>query len=191
MKTVTSEQLKHIVELANGVPQEYRVKCFELLLSHALQTIAVHPKDAVPQPTPPPSGASPPAPKPFLLPIDVRAFLSQYSLDEAKLWKLFFVDNSEVRPIYHLKATKKATAQIQYALLMALENALTTGQFQVEIEALRTRCTEQKSYDSVNFMTILKNNQKMFKSVEKEQPLVLSPEGKSELADLIEELNNN
>ncbi len=187
MKTVSTEQLKQIVELANGVPQEYRQKCFELLLAHALHG------------TPPPESLAPPkshitsastgSTKAFVLPIDVKAFLSQYSIDEAKLWKLLLVDGSEVRPVYQLKTTKKAKVQMHFALLMALENAITSGQFQVEIENLRTRCVDQKAYDSINFMTTLKNNQKFFKSVDKEQPLVLSPAGKSELADLIEELN--
>jgi hypothetical protein len=189
MKTVSADQLKQIADLANGVPPEYRAKCFELLLSHALGSLPTPDAGGGPKAPVPPS--LPITAKPFVLPIDVKAFLSQYTLDEAILWKLFLVEGKEIRPIYHLKTTKKATVQIQYALLMALENALTTGEFKVEIEALRTRCTEQKSYDSVNFMTILKNNQNNFKSVNKDEPLVLSPEGKSGLADVIEELNTN
>jgi hypothetical protein len=191
MKTVTAEQLKQITELTNGVPQEYKAKCFELLLAHALQTLNIPNGGVISKQSATPPAAPALNPKPFLLPIDVKAFLSQYKLNEAKLWKLFFVDGADVRSIYQLKTTKKATIQIHYALLMALENALSKGDFQVDIEALRTKCVEQKSYDKINFMTTLKSNQKLFKSVEKEQPLILSPDGKSDLADLIEELSNN
>ena len=38
MSTITTEELQKIVELANSVPEEYRQKCFELLLGNALQT---------------------------------------------------------------------------------------------------------------------------------------------------------
>ena len=39
MKNITAEQLKNNTDLANGVPLEYRVKCFKLLLAYALQTV--------------------------------------------------------------------------------------------------------------------------------------------------------
>lgn len=186
MKTVSAEQLKHVVELANTVPQEFRIKCFELLLANMLQSSS--PPAAVAPPT-----QQPPSPKstakPFVLPIDVRAFLSQFRLDESKIWSLFLVEENEVHPIYQLHTVKKAKAQIQLALLMTLQNALRGDQFQVGIEDLRTSCTENKVYDSPNFNAVLRQNKALFKVVDKEQPLTLSPEGKSELADLIEDLN--
>jgi hypothetical protein len=184
---ITSEELQKIVELANGVPEVYREKCFELLLSHVLY--GKQPSMPLPSPIPsalPQSPAS--AGKPFVLPIDVKAFLSQYGLDESVLWKFFIVDGQEIRPIYQLQVTKKATAQIQHALLMALENALSSGQFQVDIDSLRTRCNDQKCYDGANFMKNIKDKANLFKSIANDEPLSLSLEGKSELADVIEEL---
>lgn len=191
MKTITAEQLKGIAELANSVDQEYRVKCFELLLAHALQIPAIPKDNLASKPVPTPTTVPFIAEQPFMLPIDVKALLSQYSLSEAKIWKLFLAEGNEIRHLYHLSSTKKATVQIQHALLMALENALLTGQFQVGIEDLRKRCSEAKCLDPINFSTTLKNKKDLFKSVNKEEPLVLSPEGKSELADLIEKLNEN
>lgn len=182
MALITEEELKRIVDLANVVPNEYRLKCFELLLAHALQ--------ASPPPPPPAPPLRTPAGKPFILPIDVKAFLSQYGLDESLLWKHFHAEGEEVRPIYRLKTTKKARAQIEHALMMALESALITGQFQVIPQALRTRCDELKCYDSANFMKNLKLNSKLFKSVVIDEPLSLSPDGKSELAELLESLKD-
>ncbi len=184
---ITSEELQKIVELANGVPEVYREKCFELLLSHALYGN----QPSMPAPSPMPSGLpQTPAPtgKPFVLPIDVKAFLGQYGLDESVLWKFFIADGQDIRPIYQLQANKKATAQIQHALMMALENALSSGLFQVDIESLRTRCNDQKCYDQPNFMKNIKDKTNLFKSIANDEPLSLSPEGKSELADLIEQL---
>lgn len=188
MSTISVEELQQIVELANSVPEEYRQKCFELLLANKLQT--KHP--SAPKPPEENKGAeTPPVDKPqqpFVLPIDVRAFLSQYGLSESVLWKNFLRDGDEIRPIYQLKVTQKGATQIQHALMQSLENAIIKGQFQVDIEALRTRCIEQKCYDSPNFKKHLKNNAKLFKSIEDDQPLSLSPDGKSDLAELLEQL---
>jgi len=189
MSTITTEELKKIVELVKTVPEEYRQKCFELLLSHALQVISppppvVSPVTTGPAPTPTL------VPKLFVLPIDVKAFLSQYGLDESLLWKFFLVEETEIRPIYKLETTKKATAQIQHALMMALETAISTGQFQVDIESLRARCKEVKCYYSANFMSYIKKHKNLFKTIEPDQPLSLSPDGKSELADLLEQLKD-
>ena len=189
MSTITSEELQKIVELANSVPSEYRQKCFELLLINALQM--THPLTINTPAVKPPDTELPVTPKvqhPFIMPIDVRAFLSQYGLDESVLWKFFIREGDEIRPIYQLKVTKKATAQIQHALMLILENAIIKGQFQVEIEVLRTRCIDHKCYDAPNFTKNIKDNANLFKSTANDQPLTLSPDGKSELAELLEQL---
>jgi hypothetical protein len=188
MSIITPEELKKIVEFANSVPEEYRQKCFELLLSDALNSkqpsptvsATINPNAAV--------SASQKALKPFILPIDVKAFLSQYGLDESILWNFFIIENDDIRPIYTLQATKKATVEIQHALMLTLENALMKGQFQTDYEVLRNRCIENKCYDASNFTKNIQNNSKLFKSILNDQPLLLSPDGKSELAELLEQL---
>ena len=192
MTIITKEELAKIVELANSVPTEFRQKCFEILLGNTIQTPQIIPpqKEAhiVSQETIQSQIQKQSAP--FILPIDVKAFLTQYKLDESILWKCFLVDGSEIRPLYHLKVIKKATAQIQHALMLCLENALSKGQFSVDVEALRTRCQENKCYGSDNFARNLKNNEGLFKGASLDQPLVLSSDGKAELADLLEQLKN-
>ncbi len=185
MVKITSEELKEIVEIANSVPEEYRQKCFELLLAQALQALPPAPSNMAAAIPPPPF--VPPS-KPFVLPIDVKAFLTQYGLDESLLWKFFLVEGSEIRPIYQLQTTKKAVAEIQHALMKSLETAISSGQFQVDIESLRTHCQDQKCYDRANFLKNLRDKASLFRAIESDQPLSLSPEGKSELADLLEQL---
>lgn len=186
---ITQDELKKIAELAESVPEPYRQKCFELLLGHALQSVTrPDPSTTVIAPATVPTQPHLPAHKQFVVPIDVKAFISQYGLDEPVLWKLFLVEGNEIRHLYQLRVTKKATAQIQHALMMALETALSTGQFQTDIEALRKRCQDEKCYDASNFAKNFTKNASMFKSVVDDAPLVLSPDGKSELADLIEQL---
>jgi hypothetical protein len=186
---ITEKQLKEIVKLSESVPEEYRQKCFELLLGHTLQSYS--PRTPVKKPAPdeiPQESTS--LGEQFVLPIDVKAFLSQYGLDESLLWRFFLIEGSEIRHIYKLKATKKTKAQIQHALMMSLESAITTGQFEVGIEDLRARCKDQKCYDSSNFMKTIKTTYcHLFKGVQDVETVVLSPGGKSELADLLEELS--
>ena len=188
MSNVTAADLAKIVKLADSVPEQYRQKCFELLLAHALRP--QEPTTIAPPLERDKGKAQQERPTQFLLPIDVRAFLSQYGLEDSIIWKNFLAEGSDIRPIYKLKAAKKATAQVQHALMMALEGAVRTGQFAVGLESLRARCRDQKCYDSPNFMKNLRQNEGLFKAVEDVDDLVLSPDGKSALADLLEGLSS-
>ncbi len=186
MTPIAKDKLSKIVELANSIPEEYRQKCFELLLADALHNASLAATHETPV-TPPPVVPTPTPPK-FVLPIDVKAFVSQYGIDESLLWKYFHAEGGELRPIYQLQTHKKARAQTEHALMMALESAMTSGQFQVALQALRDRCAEHKSYDSPNFMKNLKGKASLFKAVKADEPLTLSPAGKAQLAELLESL---
>ena len=183
----SEDRLKEIVTLAETLPERYRESCFELLLSSLLSP---QPPSEIAQqpPAKPPESQVQEAAPPFVMPIDVKAFLSQYGIQEDALWKGFIASGSDIRPTYKLQTTKKAEAQIQSALMMSLEVALITGRFEVTIEDLRKRCTDEKTYDSPNFMRNLKAKENLFKAVDEVSVLTLSPDGKSELAELLESL---
>lgn len=183
MAIISDDELQEIVRQAETVPQDYRVKCFELLLAHALGQLS---QRGVPPATPTPP--TPPVSRELILPIDVKAFLTQYGLEETVIRKYFLIQGQEIRPIYRLSVTKKARAQVQHSLMIALESALSTGAFQVNIEALRARCHDQNHYDSANFMKTIRENANLYKAIDDVDVLTLSPDGKSELAELLEEL---
>jgi len=178
---ISRDELLRIVELAETVPEPYRKTCFDLLLKHALDRVGPLPLSGVQEPLSVPDSPPP-------LPIDVKAFLIQRKLEAGLLHRLFHIEESAVRPIYQLNDTVKSRIQIQHALLLALENAISSGDFQLEIGDLRKRCQEQKCYDLANFTRHLKNNSPLFKTVNLKQPLVLSSEGKEKLADLLRQL---
>ena len=184
---ITTQKLKEITDLAESVPEAFRLKCFELLLSHHLSSVqeAKNGTKGTPKET-----KTEFLKQTFILPIDVKAFLNQYSIDEVVLKKLYFIEGYNVRHIYNLKVHKKAAAQIQHALLMSLENALINGEFRFKIETLRQRCKDLKCFDTANFMAILKKNSSLFKSLDDEEAVFLSTDGKAELANIIEELVN-
>jgi hypothetical protein len=123
-----------------------------------------------------------------VIPIDVRAFLQQQNVPEECLGKLFFMEGTEVRPIYKITTTMKSKAQLQLALLTSLENALKGGKFEFSIETVRQKCIDHLCYDSANFKRYFKNNSKLFKDLSDEEHVELSPEGKVELAETISEI---
>lgn len=183
MIDLNADSLQQIVTLANSVPEAFRQKAFELLLAHELQQGNNHHQE------PPATAPLPPIwAENASLPIDVKALFNQYHLDLGLLPRLFHIEGGDVRPIYKLNENTKVKAELNHALLMALENAIRTGQFQVEVEALRNRCQEQKCYDMANFMRHLRKNSRLFKNISNDQPLILSTEGKAQLSALLRRL---
>jgi hypothetical protein len=182
---LTTEELeskiKEFIDVAEKFTEPYRQKIFEVLLTDYLKGMQ-RAKEPLEKAEAPPT----PMPEKFIIPIDVRAVLSQYGVAEESIQKLFLTQGSEIRPIYSIKTTKKSEAQMQVALLTALENALKpSGRFEFSIEDVRQRCISQKVYDSANFATYFKSNSKLFEDLDDKEHVKLSPDGKSELAEAI------
>jgi hypothetical protein len=185
MLSITPEKLKEITALAESVPEAFRLKCFELLLTHFLAGDQTATEKKIPAKGD--AQVKDGSKTDFILPIDVKAFLNQYSLDESTLQKLFLIEGPEIRPVYKLTIHKKAKAQMSHALLLALENALSSGEFKFSVDALRQRCIDQKCYDKPNFMAVLDRNKNLYKSYDPKKDIQLSTEGKAELADVFEQ----
>lgn len=177
---ISLEDINEIVLICDQLPEKYQEKCFELLLFTKLQNslIPLHnTNDEVIK--------SPPAA--YTLPIDVRAFLSQYQLSEDLVYSFFFIEGDQIRPIYKIEESVKSKAQISTALLLAFESTLRGGNFQTSVEELRTKCRELGILDAPNFAANIRKNGKFFKNAE-EDTLELSSEGKSELAEVLEQM---
>jgi hypothetical protein len=175
--------IQEIITLTNKIDERYREKCFEILLSFYLKKelqLVTEPEteEKVKEGTITKK-------EEFLIPIDVRAFLQTHNIPEESIKKLFVVYKDEIRPAYKITTTKKAQAQIQIALLAALENAVSKqgNKFEFSIENVRQRCQDYKVYDLANFKGIFKSNVSLFKSLADEEHVELSPEGQTELAE--------
>jgi len=187
VQSVANEELegkiKEYIDIAEKFLEPYRQKIFEILLTDYLR--GAHAPQEAPTKV---EVTPPPVPKKYVIPIGVRAFLQQYSVPEDRIQKLFLIDTEgeEIQPIYHLKTTVVADAQIQLALLTALENALKLERkFEFSVEAVRERCKELRLYDAPNFNAIFKRKSDFFKSLKDEEHVELSPDGKAELAEVI------
>ena len=184
-----SVEIDKIVEICEKIPSIYRISCFEILLKSKLSGVKPLPT------TPEPSPESPPVKEKettFEVPIDVRAFLSQFELDESVITKLFLIENKEIRPKFTISTTVKSKAQLQVALLLALENSIKNpaNKFEFASEDVRERCRDLAILDGPNFATHFKNNKKLFKSLSDLEKISLSPDGKSELAEVISQITN-
>lgn len=173
---------KEAAKIAEKLPEKFQEKGFETILGFMLGGKApprtmeeVEKTDEMAKPK-------------FVIPIDVRAFLQQFNVPEEKLYKLFLIQGDDVRPIYQVETTKKATAQIQIATLKALESALKGGKFEFGVETVRQACKDLRVYDGANFNSTFKKNLKSFKDMDDKEHVELSPDGKSELADAITEI---
>lgn len=176
--------IQEIINLTNKIDERYREKCFEILLNFYLmektgKLIAASVEEGLRE--------EEVVEESFEVPIDVRAFLIQQTIPEDIISKLFFIAKGEIRPIYKITTTKKSEAQIQLALLAALENAVQKqgNKFEFSIKNIRQQCKKHKVYDSPNFKAHFKNNIKFFKSLDDEEHVELSPEGQTELAEVI------
>jgi len=184
-----SVEINKIIDICEKIPKTYQNSCFEILLKARLDGV-----QSIPPKTVPPPKYKPPMEKDstFEIPIDVRAFLSQYGIDESYIQKLFLIENKEVRPKFSIPTTKKSKAQLQIALLLALENSIKNpdNKFEFALEDVRERCRDRAVLDSGNFITHFRNNKKLFKSLTDLEKISLSPDGKSELAEIITQIVN-
>jgi len=177
-------KIKEFIDVAEKFDERYRQKIFEVLLINYLRGTQAPKEDPEKVETPIPPVIPP---QKFVIPIGVRAVLQQYNVPEETIQKLFLVEGTEIQRIYKLTTTKKATAQMQVALLTALENGLKpSGKFEFSIEVVKNRCKDDYgAYDPPNFKAVFKKNAKLFKSLDDEEHVELSTDGKAELAEAI------
>ena len=173
--------VKDAAAIAETLPETYRGKCFEIILTYLLS-------GSIPilRPQAPPLPESEQKP---VIRIEVKALLRQYSVPEDIILNNFFVEGKVV-PTYTVrkeKDTKKSRTQIMYALLIALENALKTGAFSFSMDEVKTRLKSGNEYDAANFKANFNNSKGLFTTLT-EDNVELSSDGKAELADILQGL---
>lgn len=180
------KELKEILDIVKQCPENLQAKCFELLATplisgSSLTSAKKDNPEKVMDSAVKPSGS-------FIIPIDVRAFLQQYSVSEEKLKKLFLLEGNTVVEIYSLSTTRRGTGQVQLSLLIALKSALEGNKFKFSIESVKQKCEEHKLYDSANFRKTFKDNKTLFKDLTDDSNIELTPDGKEKLAETILEI---
>jgi hypothetical protein len=169
--------IQDIINFANTVDERYREKCFEVLLNHYLSK-GVEMKSS-------PLMQEDSAFVASDIPAELKKFLQENRISEEAVNKLFSRAGEEVRPIYQITETKKAVAQIQIALLTALENALIApnGALEFQMKTARQRCVDYGVYET-EFISNFKNRAGLFTDLDNEV-VRLTPLGRTELANLL------
>jgi len=203
------EKVLELADIAKQCPENLQPICFELLLTHYLNSLSPKitktPEAAIDALTPPADSTIETKARALDevakgqddisetdLHIKTRHFMKKCGVSLEHLNNLFYKDNGQVAPLYEdLKTTRLAEGQIRIALLQALRNAMTNGEFQASVEDIRAEAIARKCYDTNNFAKNFNNNAALFDfaKYEKSTDMVkLSEDGRKELAEVIKEL---
>ncbi len=198
MNTALSEKIKDIIEIADSCPEIYRVECFKILLTNALESspkqnseknngddVSGNPED----------DTSSSLQKEILekdVHLKFKQFMKKNDLSISLVNELFYYENGDLLPMYDdLKTVKSSEVQIRIGLLQAMQNAIQSGNFEFDGEAVRAECQKRKAYDSTNFTKNFNNNPKLFDAFDtynKGTSIKLSEAGKAELLKAIMEI---
>jgi len=186
------ESVKEIAEIAASVPEQFRDKCFELLLTKFLRESGGAPdggkdikEDKLPEDKTPKGDGVP-------ITTQLRVLMKKTDVTKAEIDKILLYDNAEVHFIKEPKTKGVTTGQMEWALLLALKNAIENDSLATDPEELRSVCQDKGYYDKTNFSGVLKQerNAKLFrKALVKQGPAEpLSSDGQDALGELIKRL---
>jgi hypothetical protein len=203
------KEIKKIVDIIKECPENLQQTCFEIILRDFLESrkhqgkIKEPSASAVKMPiVTPPEDKGAVTPKAGTgegsdltiseLHVKARKFMEKYTITIEQLNQIFYKEGDKLLPLFDdLKTTRTSESQIRVALLAALVNALSTGDFDANVEEVRAECQARKCYDMNNWGNNFQNNASLFDFEKYKKGLKtvrLSEAGKKELADIIEEL---
>lgn len=187
------KEIDEVFELVKGLPENLQLRAMEILLQDFVVRSPVRGgKQTIGDP---PSDSNPPLQhqanqregvQGMILPMRLKAFLKKNNISLNSLDSRFHVEGGQVIPIWTLDTHRVATAQIQIALLLALQRALTAGEFAFDCHEVRELCKTKKAYDGDNFAGNFRRNARLFANLDSEGLVQLSDEGMNELARLIQ-----
>lgn len=188
------EKIKHelpqIIEIVSNVPEQFKEKCFDILLTTLLaeeNQKAFPPSNKGSQdnaPQIPPSGNKTP------IPAAVRAFMQRLRVTDDELSAVILHENGEIHFVHQPTTKIVSQGQIEWSLLLALKNAVLSGEFSVDPEDVRSICKAKDIYSQDHFAEYFKKKAGLFKGpmLSQGDPQSLTSEGESELAKLIKTL---
>lgn len=190
-------EIVEIANIATSVPEPFRAKCFEILLTHLLAPISKVDEPAAPQS--PSEGeiskksdAAVPLTAPISLSASVRAFMKKTGITEEELGKAFYHENDEFHFLIEPSPATVRRGAIEWALLLAARNGILSNNFEVDPEDVRSMCQEKGYYDPTNFWKAFQSskNKGLFNGALKSQgdARKLTAAGQEELAKVLREL---
>ena len=190
MKDSLEEEIKKILEIIKICPPDLKEACFKVLLEDALK------QKEKKEPIGPEVIVTPKIPEEMKeIPPEInkklRTLATQIKINPEQLLKIFSIEGDiiDINPMIDLGVTQAALKQRKLALLIAISNFLTTGEYKILTEELRQKCVDFGAYDPTNFSSNLKKMKDLFTGrfdIKKDQKL--SSDGKKAAVELIREL---
>ena len=192
--------VKEISEIAASVPEQFRDKCFELLLVSLLgQHRSADRDSAIDKDESDKSNISKKnyesdkgTKNSLPMTTQLRLLMKKTGVTADELDKVVMYDNEEVHFIKEPHDVSISTGQLEWALLLGLKNAILKDSMSADPEDVRSICQAKGFYDKTNFATNFKStkNAKMFKSalVPQGPAEPLSSDGQDSLGKLIKRL---
>ena len=185
------KEIKAIADIASSVPEVFREKCFELLLDNLLKcesSAAERQEPPVVQKSQQPKHSHSKLPTPA----QIKVLMSKTGVTQEELGSVVLIEDEELHFIREPSTTTVSEGQIQWALLVALKNALLNNSLSVDPEDVRSICQEKGFYDQANFATNFKTAKyaKLFRKPLEPQGEAqsLTSDGQVELGKLIKGL---
>lgn len=183
--------ITEIADIASSVPEQFREKCFETLLSALLsegKPIQKEHDESKERQTDDDSHEKPPAGS-VPLKAQLRVFLRKTKVTEEELNKVVLFEDGEVHFIQQPPAKNNTQGQLEWSLLLALKNAILKNSFETDPEEIRSKCIDMGVYDKANFAANFKKDKftKLFKGslVAQGKAVALSPNGQEALGNLV------
>lgn len=190
------KEIIEIAEISEKVPESFREKCFEILLTHLLQAETTTSKDKDENSSDAVAlegaRAAKTAVHTLTFPAALKAFMRRNSVSQEEIEAIVMVGDGEFHFIKQPKHQNVSKGQNEWALLLALKNGILNGSLTVDAEAVRSMVQEQGFYDKANFAKNFKSPK--YASLYKESleaqgtAVALSSEGEDQLATLIKSL---
>ena len=191
-------EVAEIAQIAASVPEPFRDKCFELLLSHLLGAPGGDGGGDVPDHDSKGRGEGDDSSggdggiTPLPIQSQLRVFMNKTGVTKDELESVVMFEDGEAHFIRGPTPKNVAAGQMEWALLLALKSAVEHNKLETDPEDVRSICQEKGFYDKSNFSANFKKaaNAAMFRQALEGQgePQPLSSEGQAALAKLVKSL---
>jgi hypothetical protein len=170
------EHFDEIISIAGKCPEQYQVKCFEILLNALvkIETPPIRFMEGMPE-----IGARErEMPK--------ADFFSRHGLTEEEWSPVFNFDGSSWSIIAELKTKEMSKNQVKLALLLGIKSLLEGTEPIILRSSLIELCKRYAAHDATNFAKHMKANKKLF--LPKGKDWILTKPGQKKAAEVIKEL---
>ena len=189
--------IKEIADIASAIPEPFRNKCFELLLNSLLAEEKPESQRHLGTTQPPKQVGSteqstPASSSPIPMTAQLRVLMGKTGVTEEELKKVVLFTDGDLHFIREPRPKRVTEGQMEWALLLALKNAILNNSMATDPEEVRSRCQDAGFYDKANFAANFKKDKisRLFKSTltPQGQAVALSPEGQDALGQLVKKL---